>query len=226
MRLPFLWRKVRTPKAESVYGPLIPPSSDPAALTVAELVARYWAFAEGYYRPGEGRRTSELDNVKMALRPLVHLYERSPAAKFGPCGDRLGEAGDWGVWPRCEVQDLNVPIFSPARDREERFADLRASRKSKVPPAQVNRKKAKPGRTPTGCYSASNLNNAVARACRKAGVSPWHVNQLRHWFATQARRTHGLASVQVALGDSQARTSERYAEPDVERAVILVREIG
>src|SRR5262249_30330844 len=47
------------------------------------------------------------------------------------------------------VVDPEAPVFSPAREREERFRRWRAARKSKVPPSQANRRKQKPGRVPS-----------------------------------------------------------------------------
>jgi integrase len=56
----------------------------PAGLTVAELVVRYLRHAECHYRKPDGARTSELDNVRLSMRPLVHLHGRTEAAAFGP----------------------------------------------------------------------------------------------------------------------------------------------
>jgi integrase len=79
-----------TPASKAEYDRLVGewllgrpgPSSSPAAidLTVDEVLLRYWAFAETYY----GKLSKQLDNVKLALRPLRQLYGSSPAAGFGP----------------------------------------------------------------------------------------------------------------------------------------------
>jgi len=52
-------------------------------ITVAEVAERYLTFAQGYYRKS-GLPTSEVKNIPLALRPLVKLYGRTPAAEFGP----------------------------------------------------------------------------------------------------------------------------------------------
>jgi hypothetical protein len=57
-----------------------PPEDD---LTIADLIHRYWQFAKGHYRK-EGKGTSELDNVKYAVRPLRQLYGHTPVKDFGP----------------------------------------------------------------------------------------------------------------------------------------------
>jgi len=51
--------------------------------TVLELAAAYWTFAEGYYRKN-GKPTRILERVKIALRPVKHLYGPTLAADFGP----------------------------------------------------------------------------------------------------------------------------------------------
>ncbi len=53
-------------------------------LTVLELLARFWRYAEGTYRRPDGSPTSELDNFRQALRPLKALYADHPARAFGP----------------------------------------------------------------------------------------------------------------------------------------------
>src|SRR4051794_2631492 len=55
----------------------------PADLTVSELALAYFRHAEGYYVKG-GEPTSELNIVKLSLRPLRQLYGHTPAKDFGP----------------------------------------------------------------------------------------------------------------------------------------------
>jgi integrase len=52
-------------------------------LTVDEVLARYWQFAQLHYRK-HGEPTGELDNIRYALRPLEALYGESSACEFGP----------------------------------------------------------------------------------------------------------------------------------------------
>jgi integrase len=60
------------------------------------------------------------------------------------------------------------PLFSPRRAREERFAEMRANRKSKVQPSQESRKKSKPELMPTDSYVPTAVSHAVAVACDRA----------------------------------------------------------
>ena len=51
-----------------------------ADISVAELLVRYLDFAVGHYRP----TSTEIDAVKLAIRPLKELYSHTPVASFGP----------------------------------------------------------------------------------------------------------------------------------------------
>src|SRR3954466_14321091 len=44
-------------------------------LTVGELIVAFWPHAETYYRGPDGAPTAELDNLRLAVRPLRRLYE-------------------------------------------------------------------------------------------------------------------------------------------------------
>ncbi len=54
------------------------------SISVNEVVAQYWAFAEQYYVKPDGTRTYEITSIKQASRPLCALYGRAVAAEFGP----------------------------------------------------------------------------------------------------------------------------------------------
>jgi integrase len=65
--------------------PFIPAAATthPAQLTVSEVMLAYLRHAEGYYVKN-GRPTSEVRNIKLALRPLRARYGHTPAIAFGP----------------------------------------------------------------------------------------------------------------------------------------------
>lgn len=52
-------------------------------ITVTELIARYWRFAEKHYVK-DGEATGELGALRAAFRPLKELYGSTAAAEFGP----------------------------------------------------------------------------------------------------------------------------------------------
>jgi integrase len=51
-------------------------------VTVNEVILPYWQHVEGYYRHADGSQTSEVYNIKLALRPLKKLYGHTRAADF------------------------------------------------------------------------------------------------------------------------------------------------
>jgi len=75
-------------------------------------------------------------------------------------------------------------------------------------------------------YRRDSYTTAVKRGCVAAGVPPWSPNQLRHNFATEARRAFGIEAARVTLGHSSAVVSEIYAERDIEAARAVVTRIG
>jgi integrase len=54
----------------------------------------------------------------------------------------------------------------------------------------------------------------------------WAPNRLRHTFATEVRKRHGLEVAQIALGHSQANVTQVYAERDMARGIEVARAIG
>jgi hypothetical protein len=56
-------------------------------VTVSTIIAAFWTHAQTYYaacvRP-DGKVTGELDNYRLALKPLRRLYGDHTATEFGP----------------------------------------------------------------------------------------------------------------------------------------------
>jgi hypothetical protein len=48
------------------------------------VLAAYLAHATRYYVDAAGQPTKELDDMKVALRPVRELYAETAAAQFGP----------------------------------------------------------------------------------------------------------------------------------------------
>ena len=104
------------------------------------------------------------------------------------------------------------PLFSPRRQREEKFATMRAGRKSKVQPSQKCRKSDRPMRIPGEWFTSNGIGKAVAKACKKAGVPGWTPYQLRHLKGAELRERFSLEHVRAALGHSHASMSAHYAK--------------
>lgn len=77
-------------------------------LTIGEIVARYWTFASKYYVKG-GLPTQEQDCIRMAVRPLLKLYQYEIAGNFGPIALKAvrNEMLAGGTWSR---QTINRSI--------------------------------------------------------------------------------------------------------------------
>ena len=54
------------------------------SLTVNSVLAAYWVHAQAYYVKPDGAQTTEVDNIRQAIRPVRRFYGRTPAAEFGP----------------------------------------------------------------------------------------------------------------------------------------------
>ncbi|HEY3789888.1 MAG TPA: tyrosine-type recombinase/integrase [Urbifossiella sp.] len=124
------------------------------------------------------------------------------------------------------VCDPSGPLFSPMRAREERFAEMRENRKSRVPPSQRDRRKKEPKLLPAAEYTPGTYAHAVRVAAKKANVAHWHPNQLRHLYASEVRKAHGLEAAQVLLGHASAQISQLYAERDMTLAAAVAAKIG
>ncbi len=57
--------------------------SEPETMSVSELLIAYWRFAKKYYVK-DGKPTSELSCIKLAMKMLKANYGRIPAVDFGP----------------------------------------------------------------------------------------------------------------------------------------------
>jgi len=94
-------------------------------------------------------------------------------------------------------------------------------------------------------YRRDSYTQAIARGIQKANaharkqaeklqadpdfiseIPHWSPNQLRHNFATTARREFGIEAARVTLGHTSAATSEIYAELDHDKARAVVAKIG
>ena len=83
---PDSWEKYHRLVAEQFARPFAPstlPSAQCSELTIIELIAAYWRFAENYYVK-DGSPTDHLHLVRRALGLLRQLYGHQRAIGFGP----------------------------------------------------------------------------------------------------------------------------------------------
>lgn len=142
----------------------------------------------------------------------------------GPCADRCQDAGVCGPWPAIDRED--VPIFSPADALEDRYAALRATRRSKVQPSQQCRKRAKSQRKAGDRYTPNTYNQAIRRACDAAGIQRFHSHQIRHATADRLKDLFGLEIARAALGHSSLSTTLIYVDESVRKAADAIRRVG
>lgn len=159
-------------------------------------------------RPGElcQMRPCDLDMTGdvWLYRPQRHKSEHHGRDRVIYLGPRAVEL----VRPYLD-RPTDAPLFSPAESERDRGA-------GRVGP-----------RCPGERYSPNTYRQAIVRACKSAGVTPWHPHQLRHNAATEIRRRYGLEAAAVLLGHaSAALTDAVYAERDQQAALRIVREIG
>lgn len=117
---------------------------------------------------------------------------------------------------------LHVPLFSP---REALVERKRMGAKGKRRPNQKPNPR-KTDRTVGDTYDKDSYRIAIRRGCKAAGVKPWNPHQLRHTFATNIRRSHGLEASRVLLGHSDLAVTQVYAEADEAKAIEVICRVG
>jgi integrase len=112
--------------------------------------------------------------------------------------------------PFLKERPAEVPLFSPAEASADRGVKHKPRRK----------------RPPGSQYGVRSYNRAVGRACKRAGVPVWHVNQLRHNAGTRLVEQFGWAIAQVVLGHSCERMTRVYALEDLKKAADALGKAG
>ena len=155
---------------------------------------------------GQIDRTGEL----WVYHPKIHKTAHHGRQRVVPLGPKAKTALSEFLEQRRIAEA--APLFSPAAAREERYAKMRAARKSKVQPSQKCRRKTKAQSLPKEQYLSSAYAHAIAQACKKGGIPHWHPHQLRHLRAAELRQQFGLESVRAALGHSFASMTDHYSK--------------
>jgi integrase len=176
-------------------------------------------------RPGEAclMRACDIDmtGTIWLYRPVHHKTHHKGKERVVAIGPKAQEV----IRPFLKLE-TQAYLFSPKDAMEWRRQRKREARKSKVQPSQVCRKRNRPKTLPGERYRTVNYAQAVARACKAAGVVHFHPHQIRHTHATEVRRLFGLEAAQVALGHAQAQITQIYAERDLALAAKVAQQIG
>ncbi len=65
-------------------GRMVPSEPKKSNLTITELIAEFMKHAKNHYRHGDGTPTSEVDNFRLSLKPLLQIYGHTQVGDFGP----------------------------------------------------------------------------------------------------------------------------------------------
>jgi integrase len=75
-------------------------------------------------------------------------------------------------------------------------------------------------------YTTRTYAHAIGYGCKRAGVTHWPPNQLRHSAATWLRKEFGLDAARVILGHRTTTVTEVYAEVDQQKALAIMERVG
>jgi integrase len=135
--------------------------------------------------------------------------------------------------PYLENKEAGAAVFSPAQAMEERKAERRAKRQSKMTPSQMEREQRnalKPSRYQE-FYNKDSYRTAVLRGIEKANrqfteeekIPVWTPYQIRHRAGTAMELEVGLDEAQALLDHTSANTTKRYAHGRLEKQKKLAR---
>jgi integrase len=183
-------------------------SGEIRALRVRDLNrsdSRLWV-----YRPGSSAgRYGQHKNAWRGPERIIHLGPQAIAV-LAPwlAGLQPGDA-----------------VFSPAREYRRRMERARANRQTKVQPSQQSRANPAAKRRPGELYTTTSYPQAVATACRKAGVK-FHPYALRHGRKMDVARSHGLEAARLMLGQKSIEMTQQYGVQDHQAAANLANQVG
>jgi integrase len=242
-------------RCEAREAPPVPPVADGVVqATLPFLPAPVRAMVELQLltgcRPGEVMRMRAIDltmsDPVWTYRPASHKNKHRGLDRVIFLGPQAQE-----VIKPFLTTNLEAFLFSPRMAMEQKRAQQRAKRKTKVQPSQQNRRKRNPKRVPKEHYRRRSFRLAIHRGSRKARgkravelyreglltirqaykralqeLPSWSPLQLRHTAATQLQAKYGIEAARVILGHSKVETSQIYAERDLGRAKQIMQEIG
>jgi len=119
--------------------------------------------------------------------------------------------------------DLDAACFSPRESAAEaKRRDAKGQRRANQ---QATERQTE--RRVRDEYDVPSYRRAIHRACDRAGIPRWSPNRLRHNFATEVRRSHGIDAAQTALGHRMgSAVTEVYAEQNHERTRDIIAKVG
>ena len=161
--------------------------------------------------------------------PDGHKTERYIGKKPIPLGKDAQEL----LLPYLEGKSPERAVFSPRQAMDERYAERRANRKTKITPSQAARDAARA--TKSNCrrefYDENSYRKAVEYAIKKGNkvlpedqkIPHWFPYQLRHSASTDIELEHGIDASQAMLGHRTANTTKRYSHGQLAKAEKIAR---
>lgn len=212
------------------YEPVMPADDAAVAATLPQLPPSTADMVRVHrltgMRPGElcTMRWSDIDQstTPWIYRPEHHKNEWRGHPRVVCIGPRAR-----AVLLRHRDAAADVPIFSPVEAEAERFAAMRAAAHA---PSRYDRRNADPAkrRKLNRKWEPCGYTRSIRKACIRAGVTPWAANRLRHAFATEVRRSFGLAACRAVLGHSDGESSitDRYSFAALEDETIAAARVA
>ena len=125
-------------------------------------------------------------------------------------------------------------VFSPRTAQEERNAEKRENRKTKIPPSQVARSEERASK-PSRCgefYIPSSYRQAIEYAIEKGNrrlpddkkIPHWYPYQLRHSASTATELAYSDEDAQALLGHRTVNMTKRYTHAQLERREKMARD--
>ena len=160
-------------------------------------------------------------------RPESHKTEHRGKDRVIAIGPRLQEIVK--PWLR---DDQDEYLWQARESLEWHHRQRAAKRKTRRTPSQLardrkrERSQRKRQREPGKRFTRDSYRQAVAKACKRAGVPHWSPHRLRHTVLTRIREDCGVESAMVVGGHGSISTTEIYAERDLKRAREVMRNHG
>ena len=189
-----------------------------------------------------GCRPSEIFNMKAGeidkkSDPDLWLY-RLPRHKTEKKTKRkkvvpLGKPEQELIAPYLEGKTGSEAVFQPRTAMQERSAEKRANRKSKLTPSQIARDEtqAKKVTKYKEFYDKDSYRRAVEHAIIKANrqlpegekIPNWTPYQIRHTAATMLEMEADIEDAQILLDHESVDTTKRYTKKRLEKSKTLAR---
>jgi len=145
----------------------------------------------------------------------------------------LGKPEQELIAPHLEGKASEVAVFSPRSAMQERSAERRANRKTKIAPSQAARdeaRKTKPSPY-SEFYNRDSYRNAVKFAIAKGNkvlpegekIPHWFPYQLRHAAATEVELAHSDTEAQALLGHRTVNMTRHYSKAQLRQREELAR---